>query len=137
MDEEKEKQWSGKTSQDTAPPQWTPVSRSDLEGGSVGAGTWGKSAESSESGDEAPNTGIASVQQPSETVSSALRNPFGAMQQNAQGKLFLLLLLLYIEIFKGLIGPDSQIFFLKCLRLLISFFWGGEARERASLLVFY
>uniref|UniRef100_A0A0N4TEJ6 PICA n=1 Tax=Brugia pahangi TaxID=6280 RepID=A0A0N4TEJ6_BRUPA len=87
--EETDKQWSGKTSQDAIPPQhWSSaVSRSDLEGGSATAPSWSKNGESSESDEAVGATGtdISNVpQQPSEMVNSALRNPFGAMQQNAQ-----------------------------------------------------
>ncbi|EJD74512.1 ANTH domain-containing protein [Loa loa] len=85
-----DKQWSRQTSQDAVPPQqWTPaVLRSDLEGDSTAAPSWGKNGESSES-DEAVGAADTDIsndvpQQPSEMVSSALRNPFGAMQQNAQ-----------------------------------------------------
>lgn len=87
--EETDKQWSGKASQDAIPPQhWSSaVSRSDLEGGSATAPSWSKNGESSESDEAVGATGtdISNVpQQPSEMVNSALRNPFGAMQQNAQ-----------------------------------------------------
>lgn len=89
--EETDKQWSRKTSQDAIPPQqWTPaVSRPDMEDGSAVAPSWGKNGESSESDETVGGTGadINNIpQQPSEMVNSALRNPFGAMQQNAQGK---------------------------------------------------
>ncbi|KAL3997222.1 ANTH domain family protein [Acanthocheilonema viteae] len=88
--EETDKQWSRKTSQDAVPPQqWTPtVTRSDMEGGSAAASSWGKNGDSSESDEAVGTTGTDNSgnvpQQPSEMVNSALRNPFGAMQQNAQ-----------------------------------------------------
>ncbi|VDK73438.1 unnamed protein product [Onchocerca ochengi] len=89
-DEEADKQWSGKDSQNTVlPQQWTTLSRSDLERNSVPAASWGKKKDGSSESDEAAGATDADLssnvpQQPSEMVSSALRNPFGAMQQNAQ-----------------------------------------------------
>ncbi|MCP9259913.1 hypothetical protein DINM_003120 [Dirofilaria immitis] len=87
--EESDKQWSGKDLQDAVlSQQWAAVSRSDLGNDSAPAASWSKNGESSES-DEVVGTTRADLssdvpQQPSEMVSSALRNPFGAMQQNAQ-----------------------------------------------------
>lgn len=87
-DKDPDKQWSTKMSQDAAPPpQWGLIAQSDHEGGAVGAPSWVKNEESSESGDEtAVGVGATSnvEHKPSEMVSSILRNPFGAMQQNAQ-----------------------------------------------------
>lgn len=68
-------QWTAETHE---PQPWAPLSEAQQH-------DWSKSvpaaaaaaADSSSSGDEAAP--------PSETVSSALRNPFGAMQHNAQG----------------------------------------------------
>ncbi|OZC07769.1 hypothetical protein X798_05249 [Onchocerca flexuosa] len=87
--EEADKQWSGKDSQNAVlPQQWSTHSRSDLERNSVPAASWDKNGGSSESDEavEATDADRSSnvLQQPSEMVSSALRNPFGAMQQNAQ-----------------------------------------------------
>ncbi|VDN28734.1 unnamed protein product [Gongylonema pulchrum] len=88
VDEERQDAAHGQT-------QWAPASQVELEESSVGLGAWGaKSNESSESGDEVAGIGLSAVQQqqqqqqqqqPSDAVSSALRNPFGAMQQNAEG----------------------------------------------------
>uniref|UniRef100_A0A915Q728 Uncharacterized protein n=1 Tax=Setaria digitata TaxID=48799 RepID=A0A915Q728_9BILA len=90
-EQQQQQQWPGKTSEDAAPsPQWTPsVPRTNLEGALPTDTSWAKNGESSESDEPvgATATDVVSCdvsQQPSEMVNSALRNPFGAMQQNAQ-----------------------------------------------------
>lgn len=79
-------QWAPKSAPSTEP-QWAPVTQAELEGGAV-AENWTKGTDdSSESGDE---TGATNTGQPSEAVGSVMHNPFGTVQQSAQG-LFTLL----------------------------------------------
>ncbi|CAG9533570.1 unnamed protein product [Cercopithifilaria johnstoni] len=86
--EETDKQWSEKASQDTVPPQAWTSAVSDVQSDSAAHSSWGKNGGSSESDEAvgATDTDINSnvSQQPSEMINSALRNPFSAMQQNAQ-----------------------------------------------------
>lgn len=93
-----ETQWSSKGSRNSSL-QWTPVTKQELDGSSAAVeNSWGVGADSSESGDESSN--VKNIP-PSEAVGSALRNPFSAMQQNAQGMLmsFLLVFQLYFSLF--------------------------------------
>ncbi|VDK70422.1 unnamed protein product [Litomosoides sigmodontis] len=87
---EADKSWSGQASQDAvSSEQWTAVvPGSDLEGDSCAPPSWGKNdGDESDEADGAEDTAdMSSVQQQSSgVINSALRNPFSAMQQNAQG----------------------------------------------------
>lgn len=90
--EETEKSWSGKALQDSvSSQQWTAaVSGRDLEGDSYVPPSWAKSdGDESDETVGATDTDMNNVrQQPSEIINSDLRNPFSAMQQNEQGRVF-------------------------------------------------